>query len=952
MTVREKPKVFAVPLGKDFCVSLLSGVKQRLSCPAIGMARVSLYVNTRRLERRLTDLLIEGSAILHPKLSLLSDIKDSNYPQLSASEFERILILLPQVRQLLKAVPNLAPGFTAIDFAASLSKIFEEFSGEGIDPASVLGLDVTDQSKHWDLSKQFLEILFRFVAVDELGDPEKIRRRATLNFVSGIAQNGLANPLVIAGSTGSRATTFDLMQQVAQTDNGYVVLPGFDFDIPQHIFDRIARSDGLQDHPQYRFAKLLSELDLSVSDVETWCSNDTGSNARNRLVSLALCPAPVTDQWIEQGPKLTQLDQAFENVTWLEAKDQRQEAEVIALGIRANIDQGLTTAMVTPDRNLTRKISAALTRWNIVADDSAGVPLNLSAPGRFVNLLTQHLSDTFDWINLFSLLNHPLTNTGNRGQHLLASRELELFLRQSYDTPTFAKIKQDWCKSDPQRNAWFDWMYEVANLDVPDSMPVADWAKFFMTRAEKVSVGPDSSSLELWDKDAGRSVLTILQDFAGSANDTPLAKDDFARLLSQAFNGAEARSFENVHPMVKILGTLEARVQSADVVILASLNEGVWPENPENDHWLSRDMRKQLGLLLPDRKIGLAAHDFQQAVCSETVWVTRATRSDDTQTVPSRWLNRIEILLDGIGEAGTSALRQAKARGTNWVNQNSKLNAFPKISASVRPAPVPPIHARPRKLSITEIQPLIRNPYSIYAKHILDLRPLGDLFDGPDARHFGTFAHKVLELFVRNSDRGINEIADEIANDSLDDDFTRLVWASKIRRFSDAFESFHSALEPAKDRKLEKKAEFHIEEIDFTLTGTADRIDIFKNHAWIVDYKTGEPPSKKAQAHFDKQLLLEIELLRKGAFQDVGAFEHVSASYLKLSQPIKRMDASDGAEDFWSGFVDLVSNYLNSDSGFTARRAAEKLEVSDDYDHLSRWGEWELSDHATKIDLS
>jgi ATP-dependent helicase/nuclease subunit B len=36
-----------------------------------------------------------------------------------------------------------------------------------------------------------------------------------------------------------------------------------------------------------------------------------------------------------------------------------------------------------------------------------------------------------------------------------------------------------------------------------------------------------------------------------------------------------------------------------------------------------------------------------------------------------------------------------------------------------RPSPRPPVAARPRSLSVTEIKTLIRDPYAIYARHVL-----------------------------------------------------------------------------------------------------------------------------------------------------------------------------------------------------------------------------------------
>src|SRR3546814_2943952 len=101
------------------------------------------------------------------------------------------------------------------------------------------------------------------------------------------------------------------------------------------------------------------------------------------------------------------------------------------------------------------------------------------------------------------------------------------------------------------------------------------------------------------------------------------------------------------HPRLHIWGPLEARLQHADIVILGGLNEGTWPREARPDPWLSRPMRERFGLPLPERRIGLSAHDFAQAFCAPRVMLTRAEKVDGAPTVPSRFLARLETVLRG-----------------------------------------------------------------------------------------------------------------------------------------------------------------------------------------------------------------------------------------------------------------------------------------------------------------
>ena len=57
---------------------------------------------------------------------------------------------------------------------------------------------------------------------------------------------------------------------------------------------------------------------------------------------------------------------------------------------------------------------------------------------------------------------------------------------------------------------------------------------------------------------------------------------------------------------------------SSDCVLLAGLDETVWPPAVETDAFLNRPMRAALGLTAPERRIGQTAHDFVAALGAST----------------------------------------------------------------------------------------------------------------------------------------------------------------------------------------------------------------------------------------------------------------------------------------------------------------------------------------------
>jgi len=371
----------------------------------------------------------------------------------------------------------------------------------------------------------------------------------------------------------------------------------------------------------------------------------------------------VTDSWLRDGPALGDLPSAMDRVTLLHAKSPRHEALAIAMRLRQAIQDGKTAALITPDRLLTRQVTAALDRWDVKPDDSAGTPLQLSPPGRFL----RHVADLFrrdvTAHHLLTLLKHPLTHSGaGRNEHLILTRELELSLRAkgpAFPDPESLAIWADKSKRDTAK-PWVQWIAATMCAQKHEGLQDAgDLCALHLKRAEEISNGPDNETGGLWDKAAGRAARRTMLHFEACLTGLPpLSAQDYTDLFGGVLSQGDVRERDDGHPDVLIWGTLEARVQGADLLILAGLNEGSWPEIAAPDPWLNRRMRADAGLLLPERRIGLSAHDFQQAASAPDVWLTRSARSDDAETVPSRWLNRLTNLLGGLPDQGGRDLRQ------------------------------------------------------------------------------------------------------------------------------------------------------------------------------------------------------------------------------------------------------------------------------------------------------
>jgi double-strand break repair protein AddB len=681
-----------------------------------------------------------------------------------------------------------------------------------------------------------------------------------------------------------------------------------------------------------------------------------------------LRPAPITDQWLAEGPGLPDLPPEVEGMTLIEAPGERAEALAIALILREAAETGQRAALVTPDRNLTRRVTAALDRWGIRPDDSAGRPLALSAPGRLLRQVAGLFGQRLTVDMALALLKHPLVFSGQgamgRGQHLMLTREYELHARRHGPAFPTAESLAAWAAASGLSGAevWAQTLgATLCGHEAQGPMPLSAFVERHLAVTRRLAQGfAETGDGGLWDKEAGQKALEAVAELEREAGaGGTLTPADYANLFRGVLQRHEVRETESVHPGIMIWGTLEARVQGADLVILGGLNDGTWPAQPAPDPWLNRAMRKEAGLLLPERRIGLSAHDYQQAVAARQVVLSRAVRGAEAETVPSRWVNRLVNLMAGLPDRrGPEALAEMRARGQVWLDRAAAFDTpSGEVAPAGRPSPRPPVGVRPKRLSVTEIKTLIRDPYAIYARHILRLRRLDPLRPEADPRLRGVVLHEILEGFVRegaSSREELLEIADGVLAERVAWPLARAIWRARIEKAADAFLDF-SASTGGTPVLLEEKGAAKLDGVEFTLTGKPDRIDRLEDgRLLVIDYKTGEPPSKDEQKHFDKQLLLAAAMAERGAFPGLDPAEVARIAFVGVKAAFKTVENTlepGELDEVWEKFGKLMSTYARASQGYTARRAMKTVKDVSDYDHLSRFGEWDMTADAVAEDM-
>ncbi|NAZ37787.1 double-strand break repair protein AddB [Rubellimicrobium sp. CFH 75288] len=967
------PRLFRLAPGRDLPEAVAAGLAARLvGAPAEAWGRITVYVPTSRLLRRLREALSAGGARILPRLRLVSDIAldpaGAGLPP-PVPALRRRLELAQLVAALLERETDLAPRARIYELADSLADLMEEMQGEGVPPSALSGIDVGELSGHWERALRFLRILEPWFGEEGAPDGEGRIRAVVERLTAAWAGTPPQDPVLLAGADGEREATLRLMEAVARLPQGAVLLHGFDEGLPPTLWEALTDPLANEDHPQHRFACLLRRLGVEAGAVRPWSAAADAPSPRERLLSLALRPPPVTDQWIAEGPSLGDLREATAGLTLLEAPLPRLAAEAAALGLRDAAARGLRAALVTPDRGLARAVTAALARWDIRPDDSAGEPLGLSPPGRLLRQVARLRTARATGEDLLALLKHPLCHAGaGRPRHLARAQALELRLRRRGpafpDREALETFGQAGAEEDPGLPGWAGWVAAILDrADDPGPRPLAAHLSRHLALADLVAAGPDpreADDLPLWAEAAGREARRLcetlrLQADAGGVMDA----FDYALLFDGILDEAAVRDPDRGDPRILIWGPREARAGGADRLILAGLEDGSWPAALPSDPWLNRRMREQVGLPLPERRIGSAALDFTIAASAPEVWLLCRRRSDEAPLVPSRWLVRLLNLVEGLtAQHGPEAADAMRARGRIWLRRAERIG-LPSAAEppAERPCPCPPLAARPSRLSVTAIERLLSDPYAVYASEVLRLRPLDPLRAAPDGALRGQVLHRALERFVAEPLPPCDRVAAAAllarAAEALEAECpwpaARRLWLAALARAAPAFlEEERQRRASAAPHLLEVTGEIVVSARgqSVTVVARADRIDVdAEGRLYLFDYKTGEVPSAADQLRDRRQLLLTAALAARGAFAALGPRAVAGAQFLGLGHRTQRVAAPLAQcppEAAWADLVRLVEAWADPERGY-ASRLRVKARDGRDYDHLARFGEWDGS---------
>ena len=1029
VTGRSEPRLFTIPPGAPFLPSLAEALAEGRLVPGfradgdpLAWADATIYVPTRRAARELRSVLVDragGRAAILPTIRALGEVDDDAGLFLPASGAEadlappisvldRLLLLAPLVQAWKRRLPaHVAALFEeevvvpasaadAVWLARDLAALLDEVETEGVGWANLQGLVERDLAGWWQVTLDFLNIVIEhwpnILADRQRSDPVAHRDALLRAEAARLAAHPPAGPVVAAGSTGSIPATAELLSVIARLPNGAVVLPGFDRGMDARsraLLEAPTPQPAVLGHPQYGMLKLLRRIGVTSADVADIAEADADLALRARLVAEAFRPADTTDQWTVRRSGFDQRDvnEAVAGISLVEAANERDEAVAIAIALRQAVEaEGRTAALVTGDRELARRVCAELARFGIRADDSGGTPLSATPPGRFLTALTAAVFCPGDPVPVLALLSHPLLRLGHERAKLRRAAELielvalrggtgrpdvmnlaDLFEERAANVgegkrpppwlPRFGE--SDFADARAVLVALSDALAPLGELRTQPDIDVPTAARATVLALEAAARASDSSLGSLYDGDPGERLAAFLRGLVGAEASFRFEASEWPDVLEALLAPEVVKPSQGLDPRVSIWGTLEARLLSPDTLVVGGLNEGVWPRRATADRFMSRVMKSGLELEPPERRIGQAAHDFQMALGIRNVVLTRSARAGDAPAVASRWLQRLLTF------AGEEAATDMRRRGEVLLGLARIIDDGFESPAATRPNPAPPVEARPRRFSVTEIETLRRDPYAVYARRILRLMPLDPLVSDPGPAERGTLFHLILHRFSASCvdpcapgalDALLAIGRECFAEAELPPD-VEATWRPRFEQMAPHFLKWEQdRAASVLSRHPELRAECEVGRTGVTLTGYADRIDrLTGGMAEIIDYKSGTSPSK-TQAHrlIAPQLALEAAMLRRGAFAELSRLEPSDLLYvrlkssgevkpesiLSLGRNISRT-AADLGEEAWERLQRLIEHYELPHTGYLSRALPfREGDVDGDYDHLARVLEW------------
>ncbi len=986
---------YNIPLSQTFSEDLATNLLHSYKNHHFGLASITLFLPTARACLAMRDAFLRSSnnsSVIMPKMIPLSEIDETTMLPFTAHQFAQLKppisplkrdIYLTRLIAQTKGIQAKRQQETisydqAAYIASSLAKLLDDSHHFGVTAEHIQSLCDGEYAEHWQPILTFLDIIYqhwpKILDSLEVQDSASYQDQILRLLSHSWKKNPPKNHIIAAGINRNIPAIYEFLNAILTHAKGAIIFQAVEqltpeletyFHRTEHDWFSQAQA---QSSPLWTTATILNHLGLTSQDVQTLPIHQPAKQSHiHRATFLADCLKPVN-----VFPDFDDFsDDLLDDFELIECENLIHEAQTIALIMRTQLEhKGKTAALVTPNRLLAQHVTAQLKRWGLNIDDSAGIPLLQTPVGIYLKIIAELASGGIRPKDFMALLKHPFTKMGMPAQDFRKYvRKLDLILRDAgnisgidaitqavfqdfYTLPILSDILKEFeTRITPLLNALAK-TNASPQLLLKRQLEFAQWAA-----SSHNSPGSD----ELWKQEAGHSAAdltsALLEELSVIEN---IQSSRWTEFLNIFLQGQIVRPMKRAHPRLSIWGMVESRMMQADLVIIGSFNEGHWPQLPDVGPWLSRPMRKEIGLPSVEQEIGLNAADFLNLATAEHVIITRAI-TENAPMEKSRFLRRIEASLQ---KQEHLSLVKKDSPFHDWRMQLIKAEQTLSLRPARKPAPKPPLKARPTQLSITDFGRLMNDSYGIYGKKILNLKPLNDLEKDMDHKNFGILAHTILEIYMRENHSHLLihkqtelSVLQNLAIQKLDElnlpKPQYIFWKIRLDRLCQSF--FDQELQARKNMQktwleIEGSMQFRKPLSTFTLKGKADRIDLLEDgNLRIVDYKTGRPPAKSKVTQFkEPQLLLEAILARHHGFKELSGeassleYWHVSGNLNPKSETILLQDKySDLIDHAYAKICETIDHFNDENTAYEPYNGGKPPSYGSDYDHLSRYKEWQ-----------
>lgn len=952
-----KNNIFNIPSTCSFADVVSQKFLAEYKANPLAMADVLFLLPNRRAAKALAEAFVREQGLsptLLPRMIPIGDVEEDELfltgfdfastlaslnPAIERNErlllFTKIILSKPDEFGIEKLSAN-----QACFLAQELANLIDVVNNENLSFQSLKNLVPDEYAAHWQETLKFLEIITHYWPdiLKERGLVDPVQRRNQLLYAQ--AEMWQRNPpvkrIIAAGTTATFPAMKKLVEVILGLPKGEVYIAGLDKNLEESAWNEIDET-----HPQFELKDLLGSLKISRDEIKDLVESE--NRAREAFVSEVMRPAKTTDKWRDIA-RLNLNHEAYDGIHLINCTDVRKEALAIALIMRESLEYPeKTSALVTTDRTLARRVATELERWNIKVDDSAGQPLALTPIGVFLRLIIKAVQSNFGAIEFLSLLKHPLTINGweyAKIRKLTRDYEKKILRAQKEDEEIESEI-----------GLIKETMRELFELIQEPKVSFKKLIEVHIKTAELLAAKPEKDGAQLlWKGDAGEAGAKFLGDLYQQAEVLgEIETFEYLGLLEAMMAGVTVRPRFGTHPRLKILGPIEARLTHFDLVIIGEVNEGAFPQLISADPWMSRPMKKDFGFPMPEKAIGVLGHDFCQLLSNSQVYLTRADRVQGTPMVKSRWWMRLETVLKALKVEAESLENKAF---NAWAEYLDRVEEFTRI---LPPAPKPPVEARPRELSASAVENWMRDPYIIFAKYILKLKPLEELEQDLSMKDYGTIIHAVLEKFnnlhknhfPENAKAELLQLGQEYFEENKVAMETKAFWWPAFEKVIDWLIGEEIKYRPEiKQVNSEVQGSFSFEAPagKFTITAKADRVDETKDgRINIIDYKTGFARSiKEIETGYAPQLPIEGLIARFGGFENIPPKEVNKLIYWQLARKdtIVENNMNELLDNTYQRITTLASVFDFEKTAYISQPSPKLAPRYSDYEHLARIKEW------------